>query len=233
MTTDNSSLAERLKLAMALAGITSQSELARAVGVKPQAIQYLLEPKNNATGSKHLPVIAEILGVSPIWLATGGGQPHGGISASRQEANTEPGPDVKGQGRYPLISWVQAGDWTGNCEAMQPWQADEWPMCPHNLGKCGYVLRVRGASMTNPNGRYSFPEGMLLFVNPETDPLPGQFVIARRGNDKEATFKRYTLVEGEPFLEALNPDWPKRFMPMEPTDIFCGTVIDASFGNLP
>lgn len=232
MTMEITSLAERLRHAMKTAGQESQSELARAVGIKPQAIQYLLEPKNNATGSKHLPKIAQQLGVDPLWLATGNGSSHPATNSST-ESNVEIGPDIKGQGRYPLISWIQAGEWTGNCEAMQPWQADEWPMCPHNLGKCGYVLRVRGSSMTNPNGPYSFPEGMLLFINPEKEPTPGQFVIARRGQEKEATFKRYTLIDGDPFLEAINPEWPKRYLEMLDGDIFCGVVVDASFGNLP
>lgn len=232
MTMEITSLAERLKHAMRTAGQESQSELARAVGIKPQAIQYLLDAKNNATGSKHLPKIAQQLGVDPLWLATGSGASHP-ISNNSAESNVDVGPDIKGQGRYPLISWIQAGGWNGNCEAMQPWQADEWPMCPHNLGKCGYVLRVRGASMTNPNGQYSFPEGMLLFINPEKEPTPGQFVIARREHEREATFKRYTLIDGDPFLEAINPEWPKRYLEMREGDVFCGVVVDASFGNLP
>lgn len=222
-------LSDRIRLAMELAGMSSQSELARAVGVKPQAIQYLLDPKNSASGSKHLVRIAEALRVNAVWLATGQGTPLEIGPAS----NVEPGPDVA-QGRlYPLITWIQAGFWNGNCEAFTPYQAEHWYLSPHNLGPRGYVLRVRGDSMTNPQGRYSFPEGMLLFVNPDKEATPGQFVIARRDPDHEATFKRYVLIDGVPYLEAINPDWPHRYLEMRPGDTIGGIVVDASFGNLP
>ena len=56
---------------MKTAGNMSQSELARAIGIRPQAIQYLLNPANRAQGSKHLVAIANTLGVSPQWLAGG------------------------------------------------------------------------------------------------------------------------------------------------------------------
>lgn len=229
MTSRESTLADRLKTAMELAGNQSQSEVARAVGVKPQAIQYLLDPKRNATGSKHLTKIADTLGVDPTWLATGVGGPN----PRNIHDNVTDGPDIKGKGSYPLISWIQAGEWTGNCDGVQHWQAEDWRPCPHNLGECGYVLRVRGNSMTNPSGPYSFPEGMLLFVNPEKEPTPGQFVIVRRDAKREATFKKYILIEGEPYLEAINPDWPQRYLKLEAGDTFCGVIVDASFGNLP
>lgn len=222
-------LAERIRIAMELASMSSQSELARAVGIKPQAIQYLLDPKNNATGSKHLVKIAEALRVSAVWLATGIGRP----TEISTPANVEPGPDIRQGALYPLITWVQAGAWNGNCEAFTPYQAEHWYMSPHNLGPRGYVLRVRGESMTNPQGRYSFPEGMLLFVNPDKDPTPGQFVIARREADNEATFKRYTVIDGKPYLEAINPDWPHKYLEMKAGDTFTGIVVDASFGTLP
>ncbi|RYF29810.1 MAG: hypothetical protein EOO23_06575 [Comamonadaceae bacterium] len=58
---------------MTRAGKNNQSDLAREIGVKPQAIQYLLEPKNGATGSKHIAAIAEALDVSAGWLSNGAG----------------------------------------------------------------------------------------------------------------------------------------------------------------
>lgn len=81
-----------------------------------------------------------------------------------------------------------------------------------------------------PGEPYSFPDGMLIYVNPHIDPVPGQFVIARRrGIGKEATFKRYTLIDGEPYLEALNPNWPNRYIKMEEGDTICGVVRHAGF----
>lgn len=72
---DFSTFAKRLFWAMETAKKTNQSELARAAGIKPQSVQYLLDPKRSATGSKHTPALARELGVDSDWLATGKGKP--------------------------------------------------------------------------------------------------------------------------------------------------------------
>lgn len=67
--------AERLNWAMARhEPPLGQSDLARLTGIKPQAVQYLCDPKRAARGSKHTPQLAAALGVSPHWLATGKGR---------------------------------------------------------------------------------------------------------------------------------------------------------------
>lgn len=229
--TSTSTLAERLSAAMQGAGKMNQSELAREIGVKPQAIQYLLTPSNGATGSRHIAALASALGVSSTWLASGDGAQNTDKQAG---TNVEPGPDIKGKGRYPLISWVQAGEWTELCDNFQPGDAEDWAVSHHNLSECGYMLRVKGHSMTAPPGsQFSFPHGILLHVNPEKEALAGQFVIVRRTAEKEATFKRLAMVDGELFLEAINPEWPRRYLQLKEGDVFCGVVVDASFGNLP
>lgn len=65
----------RLLWAMRHAGMSNQSELARAVGVKPQSIQYLCRPDSGAQGSKHTAALAQVLGVSSAWLARQEGLP--------------------------------------------------------------------------------------------------------------------------------------------------------------
>ncbi len=54
-------------------GQNNQSMLARKVGIKPQAVQYLLDPRNGASGSKHTAALADALGISSRWLSTGEG----------------------------------------------------------------------------------------------------------------------------------------------------------------
>lgn len=157
------------------------------------------------------------------------------LGAPVSHSNTSPGPAIKGRGRYPVVSDVQAGEWTDLCDNFQPGDAESWGFSPHDLGSCGYMLRVVGKSMTNTESgaRYSFPEGMLLHINPDLEPLPGKFVVVRREADKRATFKRLVTVDGELYLEAINPDWPNRYLKLQPGDAWCGVVVDASFGNLP
>lgn len=170
-------------------------------------------------------------GCSANWVLNGVGEQISS-DAVNTSSNVEPGPDVKGV--YPLISFVQAGKWSHICDNFQPGEAEEWIMSSKNLGKHGYVLRVKGASMTAPEGApFTFPEGVLLHVRPDANAYPGRFVIARRSNEDEATFKRLALIDGQRFLEALNPDWPNRFLKMQDGDEIIGVVVDASYGNLP
>ena len=65
----------RLLWAMRRAGKMNQSELARAIGIKPQSIQYLCNPLSGAQGSLHTPALARELGVLSDWLARGEGEP--------------------------------------------------------------------------------------------------------------------------------------------------------------
>lgn len=176
--------------------------------------------------------IYEKRGIDPNWLATGEGPMLPGAGETATHANTSTGPDIKGT--YPLISKVQAGAWTELCDHFQPGQADEWLPSTKNLGECGYMLRVEGKSMENPTGKPSFAEGMVLHVNPHLDPVPGNYVVVRRNSTLEATFKRYVLIDGEKYLEAINPDWPKdmKYLPLQPGDEWCGVVVDASLGGL-
>lgn len=217
-------LGQRLKRLRTQKKLT-QAQLASAAGLSSQSSIGNIENDTRGYGASVIK-IAEVLEVSPEYLQTG---------IDRQQINSGNialGPDIKGKGKYPVISWVQAGQWTG-CEPVETWQADEWRTSHHDLGPFGYFLRVRGPSMTAPNSQYSFPEGMLLHINPQIEATPGRFVIARRGKDNEATFKRLVLIDGERYLEALNPEWPNRFLKMEPEDVIVGVVVDASFGQLP
>lgn len=64
---------DRLKLAMSDAGDMSQSELARALKVKPQSVQKWVAGTTTPL-NKRIDQISRILGCSPGWLATGTGE---------------------------------------------------------------------------------------------------------------------------------------------------------------
>lgn len=216
----------RLKKAMEERGV-SVSQLAAGMGVSYQAVKRVLEGLSKAFSAANNAKAAAYLSVNPDWLATGEG-----LTAIAMDSNTTPGPDIRGM--YPLISEVQAGNWTELCLTFSRDDAQDWRPSTKNLGPCGYMLRVRGRSMENPGGRPSFTEGMILHVNPDMDPLPGHFVVVRRSSTNETTFKRYIQIEGAPYLEAINPDWPKeeKYLKLIPGDVWCGVVVDASLGGL-
>ena len=216
------SIHKRIRERRLAKGLKSHQALAELVGVAWQTVQQWEKDGGTAPNRSRIDKVAEVLGVTVEWLRTGQG--------SAEPGNIEPGPTIKSDREYPLISWVEAGQWTELCDNFQPGSAEEWKPCHKDLGECGYVLRVKGFSMTAGDGAsLTFPEGILLYVNPDAEPLPGKYVIVRRKNSSEATFKKLTMVDGEPYLEAINPNWPNRYLKLEEGDVFCGVVVHAGF----
>jgi SOS-response transcriptional repressor LexA len=68
-----------------------------------------------------------------------------------------------------------------------------------------FWFEVAGHSMTAPLGaRPSFPEGMMVFCEPECTPEPGEFCLVKLIREKEIVFKRYSKEDGKSWLEPLN-----------------------------
>ncbi|KAG1243050.1 hypothetical protein G6F65_022664 [Rhizopus arrhizus] len=67
--------------------------------------------------------------------------------------------------------------------------------------------------MYSPTNEESFNEGDIVVIDPEVEPLPGDFVVAKNG-EHEATFKKYrprgVTERGAVVFELvpLNPDYP-------------------------
>lgn len=201
---------------------TNPNALAEKTGVPQPTIHRILSGESSDPRTGSLQPLADFFGVSVSDLRD--------RDLERDGTNLEDGPSFKNHREYPVISWVQAGEWTELSDNFQPGDAEDWRPCHKDLGKHGYVLRVKGKSMTAvPGEPYSFPEGILLYVNPDLEPVASKFVIVRRNRTKEATFKRLVTVDGELYLEALNPDWPNRYLKLEDGDHFCGVVMHAGF----
>jgi SOS-response transcriptional repressor LexA len=110
--------------------------------------------------------------------------------------------------RVPVISYVQAGLMT---EAVDPYalgQGFETIMTDVEVSESAFGLEIRGKSM-EPD----FLEGDRVIVDPRVAPLPGDFVVAKNG-EEEATFKKYrprgTNDRGQLVFELvpLNEDFP-------------------------
>lgn len=137
--------------------------------------------------------------------------------------NIEPATGFRG--RVPLISWVQAGDWSEIIDNFVAGDAEELLPCPVSHSENTFALRVRGESMYNPHGHPSFREGDLIYVDPNRLPVNGSLVVVRLNSDNEATFKKL-VIEGEKrFLRPLNPDWPDQVMQVNNNAEICGVVI--------
>jgi SOS-response transcriptional repressor LexA len=130
----------------------------------------------------------------------------------------EPGPQIKGE--YPLISWVQAGEWMEIADNFNPGEAEAYFPCPKKCSPHTFMLRVRGRSMEP-----KYQDGDLIYVDPEAQYQHGSNVVVKLSNDQEATFKRLVIEGGKKWLEPLNPDWPERAIQINGNAHVVGVVI--------
>lgn len=183
---------ERVKKARLRAGLT-QLDLAKAAHVSRAAVAQWESDETKHIRPENLFRIAPLLGCSAQWLATG--------KEATENSNTIPGPDLRPP--VPLISWVQAGNWTECTEPYPPGVADEWVSPSTRVSACAFALTVRGDSM-EPR----FTEGDTIIVDPELDARHGDFVIVRLDDAAEATFKQLVIDGAQRFLKPLNARYP-------------------------
>ncbi len=127
--------------------------------------------------------------------------------------------------RVPLISWVAAGAWCEAADIYNVGDAEEWLSCPVRHGPRTYALRVRGESMRNPGNKPSFEDGDIIFVDPDRGASHKSLVITKLDQSNEVTFKRLLIDGTNWYLEALNPSWPNRIIPIQADAHVCGVVI--------
>lgn len=189
----------------------TQLQVANFVGVSKASISQW-EKGDTFPRGENLYSLAKILKCEPEWLLTGKGTP------STAAGNVEAGPEL--QGLYPVISWVQAGDWSA-IDEMNRHEAEHYP-CPVKCSDRTFLLRVRGMSMSP-----TFSEGELIFVDPEVEPVNGKYVVARLDDENEATFKQLIIEGDHKFLKATNPAWPTPIQPINGNCTIVGVVIFA------
>lgn len=188
----------------------NQTELARRVGLKPQAIQQI--ESGETKRSRYLPDIASATGFALKWIMTGEG-------IERSQANLDSGPPIR---RYPLISWVAAGRWCEATEPYQPGDAEKWLLCPANCGPQTFALRVRGISM-EPR----FREGQIIFIDPGREAINGSYVVVRLEETQEVTFKKLVVEGDRKLLKAENPAWPQQIIEIDHQTTICGVLVFA------
>lgn len=185
---------KRLKAAQKHANLT-QKALASRVGMGQGSLSELM---SSGQGSAFTVQLAAACGVDAHWLATGEGEmlPHQNLI--RRADNVSVGPKITGM--VPILNKVNAGMYREIIDS-EP-DGIEHVASAVPTKRYTFALRVEGDSMEP-----KFPEGMVLIVEPEADPLPNDYVIAVNG-DAEATFKQLVKDGGEWFLKPLNPRYP-------------------------
>lgn len=189
-------ISDRIKSRRRQLGLT-QRHIAEKLSVTPSAVTQW---ESGMTEPKLILELSKILQCSQEWLLYGKGDPD-------SLTNVSEGPEIKGL--VPLISWVQAGQWTEVVDVCDLGLAETHIACPAPHGDQTYALRVHGDSMTSPHGR-TYPEGAIIYVDPDQNGSPnsGDRVIARLIGENAVTFKCYIEDSGRKFLKPLNPAYP-------------------------
>lgn len=179
-------------------GIRGQSDLARALNTSPQTVNNWEARGISKKGLLH---IQTTLGISASWLEIGEGK-----KFVHDKSNVAPA--QIGSKQIPLISYVRAGLWAGAVDPFQPNDAHEWLMTDLDISDGAFALEIKGDSMLP-----DFQPGDRVIIDPSVRPQPGDYVVAKNG-EEEATFKKYRLrsinEQGVEVFELvpLNPDYP-------------------------
>ena len=205
----NEIIGERLKSIRESKGF-SQAQLAKLCGYSSASRIGNYELGERKISADDALRISEILGVSPAELMFG--------SQSEQ---------VISNYQYPLFTKVQAGAFSTEFNSYTQKDAVSWIPTAKKASERAFWLEVEGQSMTAPpGGKPSFPEGMLILVDPEEEVEFGDFCVARLLND-EFTFKRLIREGGISYLEPLNPRYD--LIPINGNCTIIGKVIKSQW----
>jgi SOS-response transcriptional repressor LexA len=194
----------------------NQSELGRALGISPQAVQKWEDGKSSPRNNK-LPELAAALSTSVRELIRGtalegiaesdGKKDVSGGRVFPQRSARKSAPTDR-SGLVPLISWEQAAEW-GQKLTTENVEAEDWLRCPFDHGKEAFVAEVTGESNYEPTGRKSYAPGELVYVDPNKEPGNRSMVVVRVDREERATLKQLLMDEGGTrLLRTLNPNWP-------------------------
>lgn len=201
------SVGSRVKHARAMRGLT-QKELAEKASTKRQpVVQQTVQQieANRPKNSRMLPAIAAALDVRLEWLTEKIGPMEGMPSIGTP---------------VPLVSFVQAGDWTES--PIVAAAAEEWISCDSRVSERAFALRLKGLSMLP-----RFNDGDVIIIDPAIEPIPGDFVVAKIRAQEEATFKQYRRKSPKEYeLRALNPDYETLTVTSKTGGMIIGPVVE-------
>lgn len=205
-------MATRIERYLAEKNGGNQSEMARFVGVSPQAVQKwiagLAEPRG-----KNLEMAAQFLGVTPATLKFGEpssqtASPHRpatlGTSPIPTQSEVDDGPPILGTPRMiPVVGRVQAGtDGMLHIDDFHPDHPDGF-MFWYSSCVEAYALRVRGESMSP---RYL--PGEFVGVDPCAEVQPSDEVIVLLSDGRRMIKRLLWSRDGQACFESVNKDHP-------------------------
>ncbi|MGL6365359.1 LexA family protein [Aeromonas veronii] len=209
------SVGDRIRRLRKSLGLT-QVKLAQMLGIKAPSVVQWESDKTNLSGENLLNA-AKLFGVTPDYILYGGE-----IEQSAAPNMEIAQPDIH---RIPVISYVQAGVWTAPNEIRECDGNMAYITTDLELGDRAFAIVIRGNSMEP-----EFTEGDLVLIDPDEPLHPGDFVVAKNG-EEEATFKKYRprgySEDGKEIFELapLNDDYATMRSDRQPIQII-GTMVE-------
>jgi SOS-response transcriptional repressor LexA len=207
-------IGDRIRQARIKAGMRNQQMLADAIGVSVQSISQWETGTTTPTRANESK-LAEVLGVSQIWLSSG-----------RYDSDPERANVVeRAMKQVPLVNRVTAGRWTDSGPPEFPVDTIFLDPTIRCIGP-SFALEVDGESMEP-----EFQTGDIVIIDTGVEPLPGDFVVAAT-DDNQGTFKKYRPrnvgPKGERVIDLvpLNQDYPILTLSEQNPGRIVGTMVE-------
>lgn len=198
------------------------TELADFVGVSKVNVGLWFKGPTQELEGSNLLKAATYLRVNSRWLA--GEKDQMVLEKSSFDNNIDLSKKIALEGRsVPVISWIQAGSWTGVDSVPNDTHFTEWLPPNADCGKNGYGLIVVGNSM-----KPDFKPDDRIYINPDIqafDLKTDDLVIIACSGESEATFKKLIIEGGEKYLQPLNPNWPEQIIKLTEDCKLVGKVV--------
>jgi SOS-response transcriptional repressor LexA len=201
-------MSDRIRAARRAANLT-QEQLGAAIGVTKSAVSHWETGNVSDIRGDLLLRAATTLGVEPEWLRNGAG-PRSAVRANFADVSSA----IR---RVPLISWTTAGTWADVCDSYAPGDGERMVETTARVSSTAFALRCIGDSMEP-----TIPNGSVLIVDPNADPLPNRIVVVRQNHDAEATCKRLVRDGSKLYLKPDNPRYP--ILELRDDAVICGVV---------
>ena len=203
-------MANRIEKLLADKNGGNQSEMARFIGVTPQAVQKWIAGVAEPRG-KNLEMAAQFLGVTPAMLKFGSaptgtsqGATPSSSRADTKESEVEDGPEILATPRLiPVVGRVQAGE--NGLLHIDDFNRDHPDGYMLWYSSCieSYVLRIRGESMSP---RYL--PGEYVGVDPCAEVLPSDEVIVLLKDGRRLIKRLLWIRDDQACFESVNKDHP-------------------------
>lgn len=207
---DLSTLSKRLVYALEKTG-TTQTELARKINVRKQAVQYLCA--SGTDKSKFAYDIAQALNINVDWLVTGKGEMM--LKESPEQRL------LSEQKVVPILQWGQIDTWLN--AGIDRQTITTWTTVHEKFSKKAFALRLKDNSMFP-----RFDSDTLIIVEPEKHPIPPCFVVAHIKKIHEIVFRQLIKDDDKLVLYAFNEAGYKQ-LPLSDHDQILGCMVEAKW----